>query len=79
MKISMNEIKKYCSLSRSDTKGMKVKVGDKVYSSEDQPIMVILSDKDKDNITNMLPEAHKYCEYPDDMDPKEVSKWMKEV
>ncbi len=29
---------------------MKVKVGDKVYSAEDHPIMVILEEEDKDNI-----------------------------
>jgi len=58
---------------------MKIKVGDKVYSSEAQPIMVILTDKDKQNIANMLPECPNYCEYPDGMDGDEVLKWMDEV
>lgn len=42
---------------------MKVKVGNKIYTSKEQPIMVILSDDDKSNIAAMLPEARKYCEF----------------
>ena len=44
---------------------MKVKIGNKVYDAENQPIMVILSDKDKENIANMDENATKYCAYPD--------------
>ena len=36
---------------------MKVKIGDKIYDSEQEPIMVILNDADKNNIKNMLPTA----------------------
>jgi len=43
---------------------MKVKIGDTIYDAEDQPIMVILSDKDKENISNMLEANTKYCCYP---------------
>lgn len=57
---------------------MKVKVGDKMYSGDEQPIMVILTDGDKRNITNMLPEATKYAEYPDTYDQEEVLRWMEE-
>jgi len=42
---------------------MKVKVGDRVYSSERQPIMVILTEQDKINIANMVPEATRYAEF----------------
>ena len=44
---------------------MKIKVGNKVYDGEKEPIMVILEDQDKENIKDMLPEARKYCMFPD--------------
>jgi hypothetical protein len=43
---------------------MKVKIGDKVYDPEKQPIMIILSEKDKENIANMSETATKYCCFP---------------
>ena len=43
---------------------MKVKIGDKIYDSEKEPIVVVLSDSDKMNITNMLPHCTKYCSFP---------------
>jgi hypothetical protein len=60
---------------------MKVKVGSKIYDGEHEPVMVILSEEDKKNISNMLPEATKYCSFPDDVafDPEEILKWMKEI
>jgi len=57
---------------------MRVKVGDRVYNGEEEPVMVILTDKDKENIAKMLPECAKYCEHPDGMDDEEVYKWMEE-
>lgn len=44
---------------------MKIKVGKKIYDGETEPVMVILSDNDKNNIANMLPECKRYCSYPD--------------
>lgn len=58
---------------------MKVKVGNTIYDSNEQPIMVILTDADKRNITNMSPEATKYCEFPDSMDIVTVRAWMKDM
>jgi hypothetical protein len=42
---------------------MKVKIGDKIYDSEEQPIMVVLSPADKKNIGNMDHAHTKYCSY----------------
>ena len=61
---------------------MKVKVGDKIYDSEFEPVMVILTEGDKKNITNMYPKANKYCVYPDGEewtkdDHKKIKDWMK--
>lgn len=43
---------------------MKIKIGDKIYDANDVPIMIILSQADKDNIGNMLEDNFKYCSYP---------------
>lgn len=44
---------------------MKVKIGGIIYSSEDEPIMIILSEKQKELIANMG-DCLKFCSYPDD-------------
>jgi hypothetical protein len=56
---------------------MKVKVGDKIYDGENEIVMVILTDQDKNNIENMLPSCTKYCSYPSEsMSEEEVLEWM---
>lgn len=55
---------------------MKVKIGDEIYDSEHQPIMVILTEKDKLNIANMAPTATKYCQYPYNISPEIIKLWM---
>lgn len=44
---------------------MKVKIDDKIYDSENEPIMLILSKEEKNNIGQME-EQTKYCSFPDD-------------
>ena len=57
---------------------MKVKIGVKVYDSKDQPIMIILSEKDKDNIINMHPKATRYACFNNES--KEfIDKFMNEI
>ncbi len=58
---------------------MKVKVGDTVYDGERVPVMVILSDADKRNIINMLPECTKYAVFPDGNPQSEIERWMDDV
>ena len=55
---------------------MKVKVGDTVYDGAVVPVMVILSDADKNNIANMLPECTKYASFPDGISEAEIGVWM---
>lgn len=45
---------------------MKVKIGDHVYDSENEKIVIVLSEQDKKNIAAMHPYATKYCAYPVD-------------
>ena len=56
---------------------MKVKIGEKVYSIDDGPIMVILTEQDKKNISNMHPDATKYAIVEkDEMSSDELKEWM---
>lgn len=55
---------------------MKVKIGNTTYDSTKQPIMIILSDSDKENIKNMLPHCTKYCSFPDGKPQDEVRHFM---
>lgn len=56
---------------------MKVKIGFKYYDSEDQPIMIVLSDKDKENIKNMLKHCTKYAVFAENtFSHEEMIKWM---
>lgn len=51
---------------------MKVRVGNSIADGKHQFIMVYLTDKDKKNIGDMLPDAHVYGEFPDDVPPKYI-------
>ena len=60
---------------------MKVKVGNRIYDGENEPVMVILSKGDRKNIADMLPDATKYCSYPaieywTKDDYKAIKAWM---
>ncbi len=56
---------------------MKVKIGNKIHDSKNEPIMIILTDYNKDHISNMPPENFKYCEFPDTMSEDEAREFMK--
>ena len=56
---------------------MKVKVKDVIYDGEEEPVMVILTDQDKENIKNMVPGATKYCMYPENFKVEEIKEFMK--
>ena len=55
---------------------MKVKVGNKIYDGDKEPVMVILSDLDKKNISNMSFIANKYASFPDDYPTDDMKAWM---
>jgi len=55
---------------------MKVKVGTRVYDGEIEPVMVILSEKDKENIRDMGPRATKYCSYPEGWTDSQAVEFM---
>ena len=55
---------------------MRIKVGNKWYSGEDEAIMVELTDIDKENIANMLPQCAKYCSYTSAYTEDEINTFM---
>jgi len=62
---------------------MKVKVGNKVYDGENEPVMVILSEGEKDQIANMG-DCKKYCVYPSSEewtanDFEKIKAWMRDI
>jgi len=58
---------------------MKVKVGDTIYDSSEQPVMVILSAEERRDITLMAPGATKYCAFPDhNFTVQDMKTWMEE-
>jgi hypothetical protein len=63
---------------------MKVKIGDKVYDGEEQPVMIIVNDGERKQIANMAPGCTKYCSYPCDSrwtvnDYEKIKEWMEEI
>lgn len=54
---------------------MKLKVNGYLFEA-DEPIMVILTDKDKENINNMSKDNYKYCAYPDTLSKEDLKKFM---
>ena len=60
---------------------MKVKVANDVYTPEDYPIMVILDDKDKENIAGMEKGVTKYACFSDKekMNDEEKKEWAYKI
>jgi len=48
---------------------MKVKIGNKIYDADKEPIMIIFGSEEEksllaSNISNMASDTRKYCEFP---------------
>lgn len=57
---------------------MKVKIGDKTYDPNDQPIAVFLAGKDKENIANMPKESNMYCSCHESISTEQIREWLKD-
>lgn len=63
---------------------MKVKIGNKIYDSENEPIMIIMTEKEKQALCKNFiktKKAKKFCEYPDTIywnenNYKRIKEWM---
>jgi hypothetical protein len=57
---------------------MKVKVGNIIYDSNKEPIVIILSNEDKKNISNMSEGNFKYCCFTDNINIDKIKDFMKD-
>lgn len=55
---------------------MEVMIGDKIYSSDNQPILIRLSQIEKNLIGRMQDKDTKFCAYPEGMSLEDVKKFM---
>lgn len=55
---------------------MKVKIRNQIYDSNEEPIMIVLHDVEKEHIKNMPSECMKYFSGPSVMGPDEVKAFM---
>ena len=60
---------------------MYAKIGNKIHDSEYEPIMIILSEQEKELIANMDSEANRFCVYPNEEEwtkdnYKKIKEWM---
>lgn len=56
---------------------MKVKIGNKIYNSSEEPILLILDEEDKRNLERMDQGAIKFLSFPKEMDLNEAKNFMK--
>ena len=56
---------------------MKIKIGDQIFDSNDQPIMVIMESAEKELIGKMSKDNNKFCSYPKDMNESKIKEFMK--
>jgi len=55
---------------------MIVKIDNTYYNSTEQPILLILSESEKEHISDMSKENKKYCSFPDESNIEEVKEFM---
>jgi hypothetical protein len=56
---------------------MHVKIGDTLYDANVTPIMLVLSDVDREQIAAMPLGLHKFCVYPSDkFTAEQIDAWM---
>lgn len=61
---------------------MKVKVGDKIFDANEEPIMMIFENQNEKetvigHLSDMIPDARRYCMFPLGMDEDKVREFMK--
>ena len=55
---------------------MKIAVAGKLFDPNFYAMILILTDKDKENIANMDPEATMYYAYPDGFSAKDIQRFL---
>lgn len=57
---------------------MKVKIGNRIIDSNDQPVMIIFDEGEKELISNMSDDHLKLCLFPEDGDVSEIERFMED-
>lgn len=55
---------------------MKVKIGNKVYDSTQQPVLIIFDEGEKELISSMEGHAMKYCSFPESSKISDIEEFM---
>lgn len=55
---------------------MIVKIRDIIINTEDEPALIVLSDEEKELISNMSSENNQFCSYPQGMPEVKVIDFM---
>ena len=55
---------------------MIVKIGNTYYNSTEEPIMLILSQTEKEHISNLINDNKKYCSFPDGSNIDKIKNFM---
>lgn len=58
---------------------MKVRVGGLIFDSEETPIMIKLSDSEKEDIKNMREDDSKYCVFPEEYPEECIREFMEKL
>lgn len=56
---------------------MKVVIGNMIIDAENEPIMIIMNENDKKNISNMEQNSNCYISYPKHFNSADIIKWAK--
>jgi len=56
---------------------MKVKIGQRIFDSSEEPIAVVFSKADKFNISNMHPTARVYCSFPPEKEAEDIHDFIR--
>lgn len=56
---------------------MKIEIGDTIYDSDTQPIMIILDENEKQLVSQMNTKHSKFCVYPENYSEEEIKKFIK--
>ena len=57
---------------------VKVKIGNKIHDSNNEPIMLILEEQDKEDIANMNDDDTCLCSFPLGWDIEDIERWKGE-
>lgn len=56
---------------------MIVKIGEKIFDSKDEPIMIVVQEGDKHNLYILKDNEFRLCFHSGDVDEKELEEFMK--